>query len=368
MAEGAAQAIPDVTINPREDLLVLLYTSGTTGLPKAAMLTHFNIIWNSRAMAQSLECTSGDIILATVPLFHIFGISCCVVEAVGTGATLVLLETYKPEAALKLIEREGVTVHHGVATMFILELNHPNFAKYNLASLRTGIIAAAPAPAEIIRRIRRDMGCDIVSSYGLSETAPALTITGFDDSDEARAETVGKAIPGVEIKIVDEAGTELPLGETGELICRTPGLMKGYYHKPEATAQAIDAQGWFKTGDLATEDAAGNIRLVGRKKEMINRGGFKIYPREIEELFYKHPKVLEIAIISLPDPMLGEKSCACIKLKEGEEAGAEEMRAWVRDKVADFKVPDIIRFVDSFPMTASGKIMKRSLIEQVTNP
>lgn len=356
--EGKTGTLPPIEIDPKEDLFLLLYTSGTTGQPKGAMLTHFNIAWNSTIMAEALECNSEDVVLAAVPLFHVFGTTGCAALAAGMGAALVLMDIYKPEDALKLIQQERVTVHHGVPTMFILELNHPNFAHYDLSSLRTGLIAAAPAPAEIIRRIRRDMGCEIASAYGLSETSPDLTITHFSDSDEVRAETVGRAVPGVEIKIVNDDHEEVPMGEIGELICRSPGLMKGYFKMPEATRAAIDNEGWFSTGDLATIDAAGNVRIVGRKKEMVNRGGYKIYPREVEELYYHHPKVQEVAVIGLPDPVLGEKTCACIKLKEGQSAEVEEMRDFIRNKVADFKIPDLVRFVDEFPMTASGKIKK----------
>lgn len=358
MGEPANINLPALDINPKEDLFLLLYTSGTTGTPKGAMLTHFNIAWNSMAMAEALECTSEDRVLAAVPLFHVFGTTACITLAAGVGASLVLMDVYKPFDALELIQIERITVHHGVPTMFILELNHPNFNNFDLSSLRTGIIAAAPAPAEIIRRIRRDMGCDIASAYGLTETSPDLTITHFSDSDEIRAETVGRAVPGVELKVVNDDHEELPPGEVGELICRSPGLMKGYYKMPDATRAAIDNEGWFSTGDLATIDKEGNVRIVGRKKEMINRGGFKIYPREVEELYYHHPKVQEVAVIGLPDPVLGEKSCACIKLKAGQSAEEKEMRDFVSHKLADFKVPDIIRFVEAFPMTASGKIKK----------
>ncbi|NWJ95240.1 MAG: long-chain-fatty-acid--CoA ligase [Chloroflexi bacterium] len=365
MGEAQPDTLPPIKIDPKEDLLMLLYTSGTTGLPKGAMLTHFNIIWNSTIMALALECTSKDVILGAVPLFHIFGTTGCITLAALLGASLVLMDIFKPDAALRLIQQERITVHHGVPTMFILELNQPDFANYDLTSMRTGIIAAAPAPSEIIRRIRREMGCEIASAYGLTETSPALTFTRFTDDDEVRAETVGKAVPGVEIKIVDDDDEALPSGEVGELVCRSPGLMKGYYKMDEANYGAIDNDGWFSTGDLATIDADGNVRIVGRKKEMINRAGFKVYPREVEELYYHHPKVQEIAIIGLIDPVLGEKTCACIKLKAYETATAEEMRDFARNKVADFKIPDMVRFVDGFPMTASGKIKKVTMRAEI---
>lgn len=275
------------------------------------------------------------------------------------------MDIYKPEEALLLVETEQITVKHGVPTMFILELNNPNFSRFNLSSLRTGIIAAAPAPAEIIRRIRTEMSCEILSAYGLTETSPCLTITRANDCNEVREETVGRTLPGMEIRILDDEENKVPIGAVGELVCRTPGLMKGYYNMPEATANAVDRDGWFYTGDLATLDEAGNVRIVGRKKEMINRGGLKIYPREVEELYYKNQKVQEIAIVGLPDPVLGEISCACIKLREGVQADVDEMRQYIKEKVADYKIPDRIRFVESFPMTSSGKICKVQLREEL---
>ncbi len=359
--EAAVAELPEARLDPLKDLFTILYTSGTTGVPKGVMLSHSNLVNNGLIMAEGLRVTHQDRFLVAVPLFHIFGVSACVLAAYSRGAAMVLLDIFKPDEALALVQKERITVHHGVPTMFILELNSPNFSQYDLSSLRTGIIAAAPAPAEIIRRIRKDMGCDIASAYGLTETSPCLTMTGYDDDDTIRAETVGHALPGVELKIVNDNGETLPPGEIGELACRSHGVMQGYYKMPEATALAIDSQGWFFTGDLATLDEAGNVRIVGRKKEMINRGGFKIYPREVEELYYLHPKVLEVAVIGIPDPVLGERSLACIKLKPGEHSEAREMQDFLAGKLADYKRPDLVRFVEAFPMTSSGKIKKMQL-------
>ncbi len=365
--ESSASQPPTVEISPKDDLFAILYTSGTTGVPKGAMLTHANLVNNGMMMAEVLEVTEQDRFLVAVPLFHIFGMSPCVISAYGAGAVLVLLDIFKPEEALRLVQTEQITVHHGVPTMFILELNYPNFSHFDLSSLRTGIIAAAPAPAEIIRRVRKEMGCEIASAYGLTETSPCLTMTHFEDDDRVRAETVGRALPGVEIKIVNDDGETVPTGEVGELICRSSGVMKGYYKLPEATASAIDRDGWFYTGDLATLDEIGNVRIVGRKKEMINRGGFKIYPREVEEFYYLHPKVQEVAVIGVPDPVLGERSVACIKLKEDQRADSQEMLDFLKDKLADFKRPDFVRFVEAFPMTSSGKIKKMQLKEEIAD-
>lgn len=368
LGEGADKnhSVPaPAALDPAQDLFAILYTSGTTGVPKGVMLTHRNIVRNALALAESLECTSDDILLAAVPFSHVFGLSAVIAFAATLGMQLILLDIYKAEDALELVQNERVTIKHGVPTMFILELNHPNFNRYDLSSLRTGIIAAAPAPVEVVRRIREDMGCNIAIAYGLTETSPSITVTRFGDSDQIRGETVGRAMPGVEVKVVDDNGDLLQAGEVGELLTRSQYVMKGYYNMPEATAAAIDSDGWFATGDLATIDDAGYVRIVGRKKEMVNRGGLKIYPREVEELYYKHPKVQEVAVIGLPDAVLGEKSCVNIRLKDGEIATADEMRDFVRGKLADYKIPDFVRFVEAFPMTNSGKIRKMELRDEI---
>ncbi len=364
--EAPQAGLPPLSLDSKKDLFIFLYTSGTTGQPKGVMLTHYNLVTNGLMMAEGLRSTEQDRYLVAVPLFHIFGISACVLAAYGSGACLVLLDLFSAGAALALVAEERITIHNGVPTMFILELNHPNFGQFDLSSLRTGIIAAAPASPEIIRRIREEMNCDVVSSYGLTETSPCLTMTRFEDDEQTRSETVGRALPGVEIKIVNDDAEEVPPGEVGELICRSSGVMMGYYKLPEATAAALDCEGWFSTGDLATIDAAGYIRIVGRKKEMINRGGFKIYPREVEDLFYQHSAVMEVAVVGVPDAVLGEKTLVCVKLKPGQQVEADELREFLRGKVADFKLPDYVRFVSEFPMTSSGKIKKVQLKEELT--
>ncbi|MFC0295927.1 AMP-binding protein [Geobacillus jurassicus] len=358
-------SVPPVAIDVAEDVFSILYTSGTTGKPKGAMLTHQNVIYSANAAAEAMKCTEDDVFLVAVPVFHVFGMVPSILSAVLSGARLVFMEQYKAEEALKLIEQEKVTIHHGVPTMFILELNHPNFTRYQLSSLRTGIIAAAPCPEEVVRKIRTQMGCDIVISYGLTETSATVTITSFDDSDHVRSETVGKAAPGAEVKVVDDNRQEVKSGEVGELACRSFGVMKGYYGMPEKTKEVIDEEGWFYTGDLATMDENGYVRIVGRKKEMIIRGGYNIYPREIEELFYKHPSVMEVAIIGLPDSVLGEISCAVIKLRPDCVEDEESMKAYIKGKVADYKVPDRVVFVEELPVTPSGKIKKVALREMI---
>nr|WP_111646652.1 long-chain-fatty-acid--CoA ligase [Anoxybacillus vitaminiphilus] len=358
---GRSVPAPSVEIDATEDVFTILYTSGTTGKPKGAMLTHQNVIYSAKATAESMKCTKNDVFLIAVPVFHVFGMVPGILTAISVGAQMVFMEKYKAEEALKIIEQEKITVHHGVPTMFILELNHPNFNQYDLSSLRTGIIAAAPCPEEVVKKIRTEMGCDILVSYGLTESSAAVTITSFDDTDYVRSETVGKAIPGAEVKIVDANRKEVGIGEVGELACRSLGVMKGYYEMPEKTREVIDEEGWFYTGDLATIDEKGYVRIVGRKKEMIIRGGYNIYPREIEEIFYKHPSVLEVAVIGLPDTVLGEISCAVIKLKPHHIEDEQSMKAYIKDKVADYKIPDRIVFLEELPTTASGKIKKITL-------
>ncbi|WKB36088.1 AMP-binding protein [Terrilactibacillus sp. S3-3] len=277
------------------------------------MLTHSNVVNMAVINAEELNCTAEDVFFfLAVPVFHVFGFVPGILSTIASGARMVLMEKYKRKAALELIESEKVTVKYGVPTMFILELSYKDFTKYDLSSLRTGIIAAAPCPVEIVKKIRYEMGCDIMIAYGLSETSPCLTMTRFDDSDIIRAETVGRPLPGVELKIVNENREEVGTGEVGEVACRSLGLMKGYYKMPEKTAEVIDENGWFYTGDMGTIDEEGHLRMIGRKKEMIIRGGFNIYPKEVEEVLYTHPDVMEVAIVGLPDTVLGEVSCACV--------------------------------------------------------
>ena len=348
-------------IDPAEDVFAILYTSGTTGKPKGAMLTHQNLIYSASISNEKLMCTTEDVFLIAVPVFHVFGMAPGIMSAITAGAKIVFMDNYKAIHALELIEKEKISVHHGVPTMFILELNHPRFAEFDLSSLRTGIIAAAPCPEEIVRKIRTNMGCDIMVFYGLTESTASITATTFEDDDYIRSVTVGRVLPGSEARIVDSERENVPIGEVGELVLRGPGITKGYYRMPERTAEDIDEEGWFYTGDLATMDKKGYIQIVGRKKEMIIRGGFNIYPREIEEIYYKHPSVLEIAIVGLPDTVLGEITCAAIKLKQGHFVDEATMKDYIKNKVADYKVPDRIIFLDKLPMTESGKIKKIAL-------
>lgn len=347
------------------DVINMQYTSGTTGFPKGVMLTHYNIVNNAHQVAQCMGLGEGDRLCIPVPFFHCFGCVMSTLACVTVGATMVPVVEFHPKRVLETVEAERCTALHGVPTMFIAELNDPDFAKYDLSSLRTGIMAGSPCPVEVMKAVIEKMGMkDITIAYGQTEASPVITQTRTDDPLELRVETVGRALPGVEVKIV-EPGTnkEVPRGVQGELCTRGYHVMKGYYNNPEATNEAIDQDGWLHTGDLATMDENGYCRITGRLKDMIIRGGENIYPREIEEFLYKHPKILDVQVVGVPDEVYGEEVMAWIILKDGETATAEEIREFCRGNISRHKIPRYIEFTDSYPMTASGKIQKFKLRE-----
>ncbi|MZP44091.1 AMP-binding protein [Heliobacterium gestii] len=339
------------------------YTSGTTGFPKGVMLSHFNIVNNAKAVADSQKLTEQDRICFPVPLFHCFGCVMSSLACVVKGAAMVPLETFEPKAALEAVHQERCTALYGVPTMFIAELAHPDFAQYDLSSLRTGIMAGSPCPIEVMRQVVNQMGArEITIAYGLTEFSPVITQTTTDDPLERRVTTVGKVLPGVEARIVDPATGEIaPPGMQGELCARGFGAMQGYYKNPEATAVAIDAEGWLHTGDLAVCDSDGYYKITGRAKDMIIRGGENIYPREIEEFLYSHPKIRDVQVVGVPDRKYGEETLACVIVKDGQTMTEEELRAFCLGKISKHKIPRYIRFVDKYPMTASGKIQKYKL-------
>ncbi|AMX83710.1 AMP-binding protein [Geobacillus subterraneus] len=347
------------------DVINMQYTSGTTGFPKGVMLTHYNIINNAHQVAQCMKLGEGDRLCIPVPFFHCFGCVMSTLACVTVGATMVPVVEFHPKRVLETVAAERCTALHGVPTMFIAELNDPDFDKYDLSSLRTGIMAGSPCPVEVMKAVINKMGMtDITIAYGQTESSPVITQTRTDDPLELRVETVGRALPGVEVKIV-EPGTsnEVPRGVQGELCTRGYHVMKGYYNNPEATNEAIDQDGWLHTGDLATMDENGYCRITGRLKDMIIRGGENIYPREIEEFLYKHPKILDVQVVGVPDETYGEEVMAWIILKDGETATAEEIREFCRGNISRHKIPRYIEFTDSYPMTASGKIQKFKLRE-----
>lgn len=356
----------EVRIEPKEELFAILFTSGTTGRPKGAMLTHENVLFTAMSGSKIMKCTMEDVFLIPNPLFHVMGVT-FILRATYCGGKLVVMQKYSVKNALALIESERVTIHPGVPTMFILELNSPDFDNYDLSSLRTGEMAAAPCPVEIVKQIRAKMNCNVLVAYGSTETSATLTMTGFDDDDTLRSETVGRPVPGAQLKVVNENREECAVGGIGELVCKGPGVTKGYYKMPEETAKAIDQEGWFYTGDMATIDENGYVRIVGRKKELIIRGGYNIYPRELEEALHQHTSIAEAAVIGIPDTLFGELTCACVVLKEGVRSTEEELLDYMRERFVKYKVPDKFIILDKLPVTASGKISKLKLREQLDN-
>jgi fatty-acyl-CoA synthase len=348
------------------EVINMQYTSGTTGFPKGVMLTHHNIINNGFNIGRCMDFSSADRLCIPVPFFHCFGCVLAVMACVTHGATMVPVEVFDPLQVLRTIEAEKCTAVHGVPTMFIAELEHPQFKDFDLRSLRTGIMAGSPCPTEVMRKVIDEMHCcDITIAYGQTESSPVITQTRTQDPLELRVASVGRALPDVEVKIVDiETGVELPVGQQGELCTRGYHVMKGYYKMPAETAQAIDAEGWLHTGDLAVMDAQGYCKITGRIKNMIIRGGENIYPREIEEFLYKHPKISDVQVYGVPDPKYGEQVMAAVKLKPGEHCSADEIRAFCEGEIARYKIPRYISFVDGYPMTASGKIQVFKLREQ----
>lgn len=343
------------------DVTNIQYTSGTTGLPKGVLLTHHNILNNGYLISLQMGYTERDVICLPVPLSHCFGCVMGTMCAVTSGAAIVLPNwTFNPLLTLEAIAEERATSIYGVPTMFIAELRHPAFSQFDLSSLRTGIMAGAPCPIEIMKQVQTDMHCRQMSiAYGLTETSPVLTMPHLDDDLEPRVSTVGTALPCTELAIASlETGELLPRGIQGEVRARGYAVMKGYDREPEATAAVIDADGWLHTGDLGVMREDGYIKITGRAKDMIIRGGENIYPREIEEFLYTHPHVAEVHVTGLPDDRLGEIVLAWIRLKSAHECTQEEIRVYCRGEIAHFKIPEVIRFVESYPTTVSGKIQK----------
>ncbi|MGG3846572.1 AMP-binding protein [Aeribacillus composti] len=368
MAQDTAEEELDQRMNSLDphDVINMQYTSGTTGFPKGVMLSHYNIINNAYNIAQCMKLTKDDRLCIPVPFFHCFGCVLGVLACVSVGATIVPIQEFNATQVLQTVQDEKCTALHGVPTMFIAELNDPDFEKYDLSSLRTGIMAGSNCPIEVMKAVIEKMGAkEITIAYGQTESSPVITQTRTDDPIHLRVETVGRALPNVEVKIV-EPGTnkEVPCGVQGELCTRGYHVMKGYYNNPEATKEAIDEEGWLRTGDLAIMDENGYCRITGRLKDMIIRGGENIYPREIEEFLYQHPKILDVQVVGVPDEKYGEEVMAWIILKPGQTATAEEVQEFCRGKISRHKIPRYIEFTDSYPMTASGKIQKFKLREQ----
>ncbi len=349
----------------KDDVCNMQYTSGTTGFPKGVMLTHYNVVNNGKCIGDCMELSTADRLMVQVPMFHCFGMVLAMTAAMTHGTTLLPLPYFSPKPALACINSEHITAFHGVPTMFIAMLENPDFEKTDFSYMRTGIMAGSPCPISVMRDVVDKMNMkEIVITYGQTEASPGCTMSSINDSIEARVGTVGKALPEIECKIINpETGEECPDEVTGEFVARGYNIMKGYYKMPKATAAAIDKDGWLHTGDLACRTPEGYYRITGRLKDMIIRGGENIYPKEIEEFIYTHPKVKDVQVIGVPDEQYGEEIMACIILKDGETMTEAEMKEYINAHMARHKVPRYIDFVDSFPMNVAGKILKYKMRE-----
>src|SRR5205085_3515891 len=350
-----------------DDPINIQFTSGTTGAPKGATLTHHNILNNAFFVADAMGLREGDRLCIPVPLYHCFGMVMSTLACITHGATMVFpSEGFEPLAVLETVAAERCTALHGVPTMFIAEMEHPEFKRFDLSSLRAGIMAGSPCPIEVMRRVIDAMHIhDITISFGMTETSPVSFQSAIDDPIERRVSTVGRIHPHLEVKIVDAEASIVPRGTPGELLTRGYSVMRGYWDDPQQTAEAIDEAGWMHTGDLATIDEDGYCNIVGRIKDMVIRGGENVYPREIEEFLYRHPKIQDVQVIGVPDARYGEELCAWVRLRDGENATVEDIRAFCQNQIAHYKVPRYVKFVDGFPMTVTGKIQKFLMRQQM---
>ena len=349
-----------------DDVANIQYTSGTTGHPKGVMLTHHNVVNNGQFLAQGFHYTEQDLIVVPVPLFHCYGCVIGTMSALNSGAAIVLPNwTFDAHATLQAVHDERATSVYGVPAMYVAEFGLPDFASFDLTSLRTGMMSGAPCPVELMKRVLNEMHIgELVIAYGQTETSPVVTMSDAGDSIEIRVNTVGRAMPQTEIQIISTAsGEAVPIGEQGEICARGYAVMKGYDGDPDATAQVVKPDGWLHTGDLGVMHEDGCIHLTGRSRDVIIRGGENIYPREVEEFLYTHPKVGEVQVVGIPNLRLGEIVVAWVRLRPGEEATEEEIRSWCQGQIAYYKVPEHVRFVDDFPATLSGKIQKYKIRE-----
>jgi fatty-acyl-CoA synthase len=355
----------DATLSPL-DPINIQFTSGTTGNPKGATLTHRNVVNNARYIAMAMRFSEADALCIPVPLYHCFGMVLAVLASVSTGAKMVFPgEAFDPATTLAAVAEERCTALHGVPTMFIAELDHPDFAKYDLSTLRTGIMAGSPCPIETMKRVVARMHLsEITIAYGMTETSPVSFQSATDDPLAQRTSTVGRIAPHLEAKVVDAMGNTVPVGETGELWTRGYSVMRGYWDDEPRTREAI-VDGWMRTGDLATIDAQGYCNIVGRLKDMLIRGGENIYPREVEEFLFTHPKIQSVQVFGVPDEKYGEEVCAWIVVRPGEQLTEEEVRAYCQGQIAHYKVPRYIRFVEDMPMTVTGKVQKFIMRERM---
>src|SRR5919199_6364678 len=353
------EAIHEVADRGGDDTAVILYTSGTTGTPKGAELTHDNLLSNVDTILSTLiEIHADDVVLGALPFFHVFGLTCALNACVKAGGTLSLIPRFDPDKALEIMQRDQVTIFQGVPTMYVGMLHSDKADEADLSCLRLCVSGGSAMPGEVLRSFEEKFGCKILEGYGLSETSP---VASFNHPDrERKVGSIGTPVKGVEMKVVDEDDNEVPQGEVGEIVIKGPNVMKGYWRKDEATADAIK-DGWFHTGDMAKIDEEGYFFIVDRKKEMIIRGGYNVYPREIEEVLYEHPAVAEVAVVGVPDESMGEEVGAAIALKKGEGVSADEIKSYAKERVASYKYPRKIWFVDELPKGPTGKILKREV-------
>ena len=349
-----------------DDPINIQFTSGTTGQPKGATLTHRNILNNGFFVGEAIRLTADDRLCIPVPLYHCFGMVMGNLGCLTHGATMVYpSEAFDPLAVLQAVQDERCTALYGVPTMFIAELDHPRFAEFDLSTLRTGIMAGSPCPVEVMKRVQAQMNmAGVTIAYGMTETSPVSTQSAVDDPLDRRVATVGRVQPHLEVQIIDGDGHQVPCGSTGELCTRGYSVMKGYWGDEAKTREAVDADGWMHTGDLAVMDEQGYVNIVGRLKDLVIRGGENVYPREVEEFLYRHPAVQDVQVVGVPDLKYGEELCAWIKLRDGHTATADDIRAFCRGQIAHYKVPRHIRFVDAFPMTITGKVQKFLMRQQ----
>ena len=356
---AAAEPLAEVVERAESDTAVILYTSGTTGVPKGAELSHYNLAHNCEAAIGLFGIGATSVTLGSLPLFHSFGQTCAMNATIRAGGCLTLIPRFDPAKALEVIERDGVSVFEGVPTMYGAILNHPNADSTDVSSLKVCACGGASLPVELMRAFEEKFSAMILEGYGLSETSP---VASFNHPDmERKAGSIGTPIAGCEMKVIADDGADLAVGEVGEIVIRGENVMKGYWDNPAATADCIDADGWFRTGDMAKMDDDGYFYIVDRKKDLIIRGGYNVYPREIEEVLYEHPAVREAAVIAVPHEELGEEVGAAVALKDGAQASVDELRAFVKEQVAAYKYPRKVWLVDELPKGPTGKILKRMI-------
>jgi fatty-acyl-CoA synthase len=365
ISAGAGRDYPAPELDPAESLFTILYTSGTTGKPKGVALTHQNVVSTAATTVQAIGLTRQDRVIGVSALFHVFGIGPGVLGSVLAGAAMVLQDEFDASQTLDLVELHRVTVQYGIPQLFATELHEQSDRPRDLSSLRLGVAAGAPVSDELVRDVQKHICPQLLAAYSLTETSSTVSITRPGDSGEKRRFTLGRPLDGTSVRVLETDGSELPLESVGEIAVKGPGVMKGYYRQPGETAASFDDQGYFLTGDLGIVDEEGYVHLVGRRKEVIIRSGFNVYPRELEDRLQAHPAVREAAVVGVSDQVLGEAICACIVPVEGAIVTGQEIKDWCRVTLADYKVPDLVRFFDAFPLTGTGKVRRVELARMI---